>query len=165
MKATPDNDAPWRLITDCEFGVGVVVHSFTNLYGCTVDDETRIGPFVEVQQGVTIGARCKIQSHSFLCSGVAIGDGVFIGHGVMFANDKSPRAVRDDGALAESADWTLLPVVVEDRASIGSGAVILGGARIGAGARVGAGAVVTGNVEPGATVVGVPARALGRERG
>jgi UDP-2-acetamido-3-amino-2,3-dideoxy-glucuronate N-acetyltransferase len=149
---SPANDAPFRLIRDVTFGDDVTVHPFTNLYGCAIGDGTRIGPFVEIQKGAAIGARCRIQSHSFVCEGVSIGDEVFVGHGVVFVNDKRPRA----GA----ADWDMLPTVVESGASIGSGAVVLGGLRVGAGAMVGAGAVVTGDVPPGATVAGVPARSL-----
>ena len=162
MASEPANDAPYRLFQDVEFGESVVVSPFTNLYGCRIGAGTRIGPFVEVQRGAVIGARCKIQSHTFVCDGVEIGDEVFIGHGVMFINDKTPRATTDDGALQTEADWTLLPTIVERGASIGSGAVILGGVRIGARASVGAGAVVTRDVEPGETVVGSPARPLVR---
>ena len=154
----PANDAPYRLINDVEFGDGVVVQSFTNLYGCTVGDETRVGPFVEIQRGVSIGSRCKIQSHTFICTGVKIGDEVFVGHGVVFINDKFPRATTDEGGLQTGDDWELLPTVVERRASLGSGAIVLGGVRIGEGAIVGAGAVVTRDVAPGETVAGVPAR-------
>ncbi len=156
----PANDAPYRLITDVTFGEGVVVQSFTNLYGCSVGDETRIGPFVEVQRGASIGARCKIQSHTFVCDGVRIEDEVFVGHGVMFINDKFPRATTDGGELQTEEDWTLLPTVVERRAAIGSGAVLLGGVRVGTGALIGAGAVVSRDVPAGAVVAGVPARAL-----
>jgi UDP-2-acetamido-3-amino-2,3-dideoxy-glucuronate N-acetyltransferase len=157
----PGNDAPYRLIDDVEFGSDVSVGPFVNLYGCTIGDGTRIGPFVEIQMGVAVGARCKIQSHSFLCSGVTLEDGVFIGHGVVFVNDKYPRSTRDDGALQTEVDWALLPTTVEREASLGSGAVILGGVRIGEGAVVGAGAVVTKDVPPGSIVVGSPARAIG----
>ena len=160
MPDGPANDAPFRLIADVEFGDGVVVQPFTNLYGCSIGAETRIGPYVEVQRGVAIGARCKIQSHTFICDGVTIGDEVFVGHGVMFVNDKRPEATTEDGSLQTTDDWDLLRTVVEDRASLGSGAVIMGGVTVGAGALVGAGAVVTRDVPPGATVAGVPARAL-----
>ncbi len=166
MASAPVNDAPYRLLVDVELGEGVVVQPFANLYGCRVGDGTRIGPFVEVQRGVSIGARCKIQSHTFVCSGVEIGDEVFVGHGVVFVNDKLPRAVADDGSLQTEADWTLLETVVERGASIGSAAVVLGGVTIGEGALVGAGAVVTRDVAPGDVVAGVPARALAaRTRG
>src|SRR5947208_758998 len=158
MADGPANDAPYRLIDDVAFGDGVIVASFTNLYGCAIGDETRVGPFVEVQRGARIGRRCKIQSHSFVCDGVEIHDEVFVGHGVMFINDARPLATTDEGGLQSGDDWTLLPTVVERRASLGSGAVVLGGVRIGEGALVGAGAVVTRDVAPGETVAGVPAR-------
>jgi UDP-2-acetamido-3-amino-2,3-dideoxy-glucuronate N-acetyltransferase len=158
--SSPSNDAPYRLLDGVAFGSGVVVHSFTNLYGCAIGDETRIGTFVEIQRGAVVGRRCKIQSHTFICDGVEIGDEVFVGHGVVFINDLRPRAATAEGELATEDDWTLVRTVVEDRASIGSGAVIRGGVRIGSGALVGAGAVVTKNVLPGEVVVGNPARAL-----
>jgi UDP-2-acetamido-3-amino-2,3-dideoxy-glucuronate N-acetyltransferase len=159
MSSGPSNDAPYRLIDDVEFGRGVIVSAFTNLYGCRIGDETRIGPFVEVQRGVVIGARCKIQSHSFLCTGVEIEDEVFVGHGTMFINDKFPRATKETGQLKGERDWTLTRTVVERGAALGSGAVVLGGVRVGSGALVGAGAIVTRDVPPGTTVAGVPARA------
>ena len=158
MPDAPANEAPDRIIVDVEFGEGVVVHPFTNLYGCRIGDETRIGPFVEIQRGVEIGARCKIQSHSLVCTGVRIEDEVFVGHGVLFVNDKHPRATDEDGELQSEVDWELLATVVERGASIGSGAVILGGVRIGADALVGAAAVVTRDVPRGTTAVGNPAR-------
>jgi UDP-2-acetamido-3-amino-2,3-dideoxy-glucuronate N-acetyltransferase len=153
----PSNEAPYRLIDDVTFGEGVVVSPFTNLYGCRIGDETRIGPFVEIQRDVLIGARCKIQSHTFICSGVEIEDEVFVGHGVLFINDKFPRATTESGELKTDDDWTLQRTVVERGAALGSGAVILGGVRIAAGALVGAGAVVTRDVAAGQTVSGVPA--------
>jgi UDP-2-acetamido-3-amino-2,3-dideoxy-glucuronate N-acetyltransferase len=162
MGSSPANDAPYRLIDDVEFGDNVLVNSFTNLYGCQIGDGTRIGPFVEIQEGVEIGARCKVQSHTFICSGVRIEDEVFVGHGVLFINDKHPRATNDRGDLQLADDWTLLQVHVERGASLGSGALILGGVRIGAGALVGAGAVVTNDVAPGEIVAGSPARSLPR---
>jgi UDP-2-acetamido-3-amino-2,3-dideoxy-glucuronate N-acetyltransferase len=157
---SPANQAPHRLIDDVEFGDGVVVQSFTNLYGCRVGDRTRIGTFVEVQRGAEIGAACKIQSHTFICDGVRIEDEVFVGHGVMFVNDRRPRATDGAGELQSEADWELLRTVIERGASIGSGATILGGVRIGEKALIGAGAVVTKDVAPGETVVGNPARPL-----
>ena len=160
MPDAPVNDAPFRLIADVAFGSGVVVRSFTNLYGCAIGDGTQIGPFVEIQRGAVVGARCKISSHSFVCSGVEIGDEVFIGHGVLFVNDNRPSATATAGELQTEADWTMLRTVVERGASIGSGAVILGGLTIGAGALVGAGAVVTRDVPPGTIVAGSPARRL-----
>lgn len=162
MPDTPANDAPFRLIADVAFGKDVVVHSFTNLYGCSIADGSRIGPFVEIQRGVTIGARCKISSHSFICTGVDIGDEVFVGHGVVFVNDKYPRSVNEVGELQTEADWTLLRTTVEDGAAIGSGAVILGGVTVGARAVVGAGAIVTRDVAAGTIVAGSPARVLER---
>jgi UDP-2-acetamido-3-amino-2,3-dideoxy-glucuronate N-acetyltransferase len=128
-----------------------------NLYGCTIGDETRIGTFVEVQIGAIIGARCKISSHSFICEGVTIEDEVFIGHGVMFTNDKYPRAATDSGRPVGPADWTLQTTRVGKGAAIGSNATILCGITIGAGAIVGAGAVVTKDVPARAIVAGVPA--------
>jgi acetyltransferase-like isoleucine patch superfamily enzyme len=163
MASAPANDAPYRLISESEFGRNVFVHSFTNLYGCRVGDDTRIGPFVEIQKGVVVGRRCKIQSHTFICTGVSVADEVFIGHGVMFINDRVPRATTPAGAVKAAGDWNVEPTTVERGAAIGSGAVILSGLRIGAGALVGAGAVVTRDVDPGATVAGNPARALVRQ--
>jgi acetyltransferase-like isoleucine patch superfamily enzyme len=160
VASAPANDAPYRLINGVEFGLGVVVHAFTNLYGCTIGDETRIGPFVEIQSDVRVGSRCKIQSHTFVCSGVEIGDEVFVGHGVLFINDKQPRATADDGELKGVEDWALARTTVERGASLGSGAIVIGGVTIGEGAMVGAGAVVTRDVPAGETVAGVPARVL-----
>jgi acetyltransferase-like isoleucine patch superfamily enzyme len=142
-----------------------VVHhpDLVNLYGCTIGAETRIGTFVEIQSDVTVGARCKIQSHSFLCSGVTIEDEVFVGHGVMFTNDLHPAATNADGSLQGAADWTMLPTRVCRRAAIGSGATILP-VTIGEGALVAAGAVVTRDVPPHAIVSGVPARVVGDTR-
>jgi UDP-2-acetamido-3-amino-2,3-dideoxy-glucuronate N-acetyltransferase len=162
MADGPVNDAPYRLIDGVEFGDNVVVHAFANLYGCKIGDNTRVGTFVEIQRGAVVGANCKIQSHTFICDGVTIEDDVFIGHGVMFINDRHPAATNDAGLLKEHQDWALSPVRVRRGAAIGTGAVILGGVDIGASAVVGAGAVVTRNVESRATVVGVPARLVGR---
>ena|SRR5438309_5662455 len=131
-----------------------------NLYGCSIGDETKVGTFVEVQKGVSIGARCKVSSHSFLCEGVTIEDEVFIGHGVMFINDRAPRAANPDGTLQTEADWTVETTRICKGASIGSGAVILCGVTVGERALVGAGAVVTRDVPAGETVAGVPARLL-----
>jgi UDP-2-acetamido-3-amino-2,3-dideoxy-glucuronate N-acetyltransferase len=159
MNRGPSNDAPYRLIDNVTFGEAVTVSPFTNLYGCRIGDETRIGPFVEIQRDASIGARCKIQSHAFICSGVEIDDEVFVGHGTLFINDKFPRATTDAGELKTDADWSLQRTVVERGAALGSGVVVLGGIRIGAGALIGAGAVVTRDVPAGQTVTGVPARA------
>ena len=160
MADLPANDAPYRLIDGVEFGENVLVYPFTNLYGCRIGDDTRIGPYVEIQRGAVVGARCKIQSHTFICDGVEIQDEVFVGHGVLFINDKTPRATKAGGALQTENDWELLPTVVESGASLGSGAVVLGGVRVGTGALVGAGAVVTRDVPAESTVLGVPARPL-----
>lgn len=151
---------------DVRLGTGVrIFHpDLVNLYGCSVGDETRIGAFVEIQKGATIGRRCKISSHSFICEGVHIEDGVFIGHGVMFTNDLYPRAVNDDMSLQTEADWTLVETRVRTRASIGSNATIIAGVTIGEGALVGAGAVVTKDVPDYAIVAGVPARVVGDAR-
>ena len=158
MPDAPANDAPFRLIDGVEFGDDVAVYSFVNLYGCRIGSRSRIGTFVEIQRGAVVGEDSKIQSHTFVCDGVTIGDGVFVGHGVMFVNDKTPRVLNDRGVAQANSDWKLLPILVEDRASIGSGAVIMGGVTIGEGALVGAGAVVTHDVPAGAVVAGVPAR-------
>jgi UDP-2-acetamido-3-amino-2,3-dideoxy-glucuronate N-acetyltransferase len=156
--------APYRLLTDVDIGPGAQIASFTNLYGCRIGAESRIGPFVEIQRGASVGARCKIQSHTFICEGVEIRDEVFVGHGVVFVNDKRPRATTGSGALQTDGDWGLLRTVVEPGASVGSGAVVLGGVRVGAGALVGAGAVVSKDVPAGATVAGVPARVVAGHR-
>jgi acetyltransferase-like isoleucine patch superfamily enzyme len=147
-----------RIAPDVTLGRDVAIHGFVNLYGCTIGDETRIGTFVEVQKNATIGRRCKIQSHSFICEGVTIEDDCFIGHGVMFINDKYPRATGGNGRLQTESDWTLIPTRVCRGASIGSGAVIMCGVTVGPGAAVGAGAVVTHDVQANAVVAGVPAR-------
>jgi len=150
---------------DVVLGRDVRIYNFVNLYGCEIGDETRIGTFVEIQKGASVGARCKISSHTFICEGVRVEDEVFVGHGVQFINDRYPRATRPDGTPQTEADWTLQRTVVRRGASIGTGAVVLGGIEIGARAIVGAGAVVTRDVPPGATVAGNPARILRRDEG
>ncbi len=154
-----------RIADDVELGPDVRLAAFVNLYGCAVGAETKIGTFVEIQRGARVGSRCKISSHSFICEGVDIGDEVFVGHGVMFINDRQPRATNTDGTLKGGDDWTCERTVVERRASIGTGAVVMCGVRIGEGALVAAGAVVTHDVPAGATVAGVPARVLARRQG
>jgi acetyltransferase-like isoleucine patch superfamily enzyme len=150
---------------DVKLGRDVAIYNFVNLYGCEIGDETRLGTFVEIQKGVTVGARCKISSHTFICEGVRIEDEVFVGHGVQFINDRYPRATNPDGTPQTAADWPLETTIVRRGASIGTGATILGGLEIGAGAIVGAGAVVTRTVPPGATVAGNPARILRKAEG
>ena len=145
---------------DVKLGRDVRIHHFVNLYGCEIGDESRIGSFVEIQKRARIGRRCKISSHTFICEGVEIEDEVFVGHGVIFINDKSPRATTAEGHLQTDDDWQTIPTVVKRGASIGSGATILCGVTIGENAIVGAGAVVTRDVAGGTTVVGNPARAL-----
>jgi UDP-2-acetamido-3-amino-2,3-dideoxy-glucuronate N-acetyltransferase len=135
-----------------------------NLYGCSVGDDTRIGSFVEIQKNASVGARCKISSHTFICEGVVIEDEVFIGHGVMFTNDRYPRATNPDGSPQSAADWSVEPTRVKRTASIGSNATIISGVTIGEGALVGAGAVVTDDVPDYAIVLGVPARVAGDVR-
>ena len=139
--------------------VAIFHPGLVNLYGCRVGDATKIGAFVEIQKNASVGRRCKISSHTFVCEGVTIEDDVFVGHGVMFINDRRPRATAG-GRLQTEADWTVVPTLVRRGASIGSGATILCGVTIGEDAMIGAGAVVTRDVAPGETVAGVPARVL-----
>ena len=150
-----DRDSNRQKIRDVLVGQDVRIWDFVNLYGCQIGDESMIGTFVEIQAGVVIGRRCRIQSHTFICEGVTIEDGVFVGHGVMFVNDNLPRATAE-----HAASWELRPVLVRRGAAIGSNATILGGVTIGEAAMVGAGAVVTRDVPDGATVVGSPARPI-----
>ncbi|MBL8062676.1 MAG: N-acetyltransferase [Anaerolineales bacterium] len=146
-----------RIAPDVKLGKDVKIYAFVNLYGCEIDDESRIGTFVEIQKGAKIGKHVKVSSHSFICEGVTIEDEVFIGHGVMFINDKYPRSTTEDGSLQSEADWTCIPTLIKKRASIGSNATILCGVTIGEGALVGAGSVVTHDVPAGAVVAGNPA--------
>jgi acetyltransferase-like isoleucine patch superfamily enzyme len=145
---------------DVKLGTGVKLSKFINLYGCTVGDDTKIGAFVEIQKNATIGKRCKISSHTFICEGVNIEDEVFVGHGVVFINDSYPRATTESGGLQTEADWKVEQTVVKKRASIGSGATILSQVTIGENAIVGAGSVVTKDVPANTIVVGNPARIL-----
>jgi acetyltransferase-like isoleucine patch superfamily enzyme len=146
-----------NIAADVELGKDVVIYEFTNLYGCRIGSLTQIGTFVEIQRGVTVGKSCRIQSHTFICDGVTIGDEVFIGHGVLFINDRHPT-VKDTLA----GTWIKEPIAVGDRATIGSGAIIMAGVKIGEEAVIGAGAVVTRDVPSHSTVAGVPARLLAR---
>jgi acetyltransferase-like isoleucine patch superfamily enzyme len=149
-----------RIAPDVKLGRDVKIYAFVNLYGCEIGDESRVGTFVEIQKGVKIGKRVKVSSHSFICEGVTVEDEVFLGHGVMFINDKYPRATTEDGSSQSEADWVCIPTVVKKRASIGSNATILCGVTIGEGALVGAGSVVTHDVPAGAVVAGNPARPI-----
>jgi acetyltransferase-like isoleucine patch superfamily enzyme len=150
---------------DVQLGADVKIFhpQLVNLYGCRVGAGTKIGAFVEIQKNATVGARCKVSSHTFVCEGVTIEDEVFVGHGVMFINDRYPRATAG-GSLQTEADWEVIPTRVKRGASLGSGVVVLCGVTIGADAMIGAGAVVTRDVPDGATVAGVPARVLARTR-
>ena len=154
------------IAADVKLGAGVKVFQpdLVNLYGCTIGAETKIGAFVEIQKNASVGERCKISSHSFICEGVTIDDEVFVGHGVMFTNDRYPRAVNEDGSLQTESDWEVVPTRVKQRAAIGSNATIVAGVVIGESALVGAGAVVTSDVPDYAIVAGVPARVIGDVR-
>lgn len=143
---------------DVRLGPRVRISAFVNLYGCEVGADSRIGAFVEIQRGARVGERCKISSHTFVCAGVTIEDEVFVGHGVVFINDRLPRATNTDGSPQSESDWRLEETVVRRGASIGSGAIVMCGVEIGAGAMVGAGALVTHDVPPNAVVAGFPAR-------
>jgi acetyltransferase-like isoleucine patch superfamily enzyme len=149
---------------DVKLGRDVRIQAFVNLYGCEIGDESRIGPFVEIQKGAKIGQRCKISSHTFICEGITIEDEVFVGHGVTFINDRFPRATTGSGHLQTDADWTCQETLVKRGASIGSGATLLGGITIGENALIGAGSVVTRDVPPNASVAGNPAIILQRSK-
>jgi UDP-2-acetamido-3-amino-2,3-dideoxy-glucuronate N-acetyltransferase len=155
------HSADLRIASDVRLGRDVTLHALVNLYGCEIGDQTKIGCFVEIQRGAKVGARCKISSHAFICEGVTIEDEVFIGHGVMFTNDRRPRAATQDGEAIGTNDWECQPTLVKKGASIGSGSTILCGLSIGENAMVGAGSVVTGDIAAGVTVAGNPARPLG----
>ncbi len=149
-----------RISPDVQLGQNVRIYAFVNLYGCKIGDESRIGTFVEIQKGVVIGKRVKVSSHTFICEGVTVEDNVFIGHGVMFINDKYPRATTVDGAPQTEQDWVCIPTTIRKGASIGSNATILCGVTVGEGAVIGAGSVVTKDVPPWTVAAGVPARVL-----
>jgi UDP-2-acetamido-3-amino-2,3-dideoxy-glucuronate N-acetyltransferase len=145
-------------LNNVKVGNNVRIFNFVNAYGCSIDDNSRVGAFVEIQKGATIGKNCKISSHTFICEGVHIEDNVFIGHGVMFTNDLFPRATNADGSAQTEADWKVIETHVKKGASIGSNATILAGITIGENSLVGAGAVVTKDVAPNAIVAGSPAK-------
>ena len=149
-----------RIAPDVKLGQEVKIYAFVNLYGCEIGDDTKIGTFVEIQKGARIGNRVKVSSHSFICEGVTIEDEVFIGHGVMFINDKYPRATTGTGQLQTEQDWTVTPTLIKRGASIGSNATILCGVTVGENAIVGAGSVVTRDVPTGVVVAGSPARII-----
>lgn len=149
-----------QIAANVRLGKNVRIYSFTNLYGCEIGDDVRIGTFVEIQKGAKIGNRCKISSHTFICEGVTLEDGVFIGHHVVFTNDRYPRSTNGSGELQTDADWTCIPTLVKRGASIGSGSVLLCGITIGENAIVGAGSVVTRDVPPETIVAGNPARII-----
>jgi acetyltransferase-like isoleucine patch superfamily enzyme len=149
-----------KSINDVWLGKDVKIYDFVNIYGCKIDDNSKIGTFVEVQKGATIGKNCKISSHSFICEGVQIADNVFVGHGVMFTNDLFPRATNPDGSVQNEEDWTLTLTHVKKGVSIGSNATILCGITIGENALIGAGSVVTKDVPSNTVVVGNPARII-----
>ena len=157
-KITVDSDK--QSLNNVTVGENVRIFNFVNAYGCSIDDGSKVGAFVEIQKGATIGKNCKISSHTFICEGVHIEDNVFIGHGVMFTNDLFPRATNADGSQQTEADWKVIETFVKKGASIGSNATILAGITIGAGALIGAGAVVTKDVPDHAVVVGNPAKPL-----
>jgi acetyltransferase-like isoleucine patch superfamily enzyme len=160
IKAGPTVGEFVAIAPDVKLGNDVRLSHFINLYGCSIGDETKIGAFVEIQKNASVGKRCKISSHTFICEGVTIEDHVFVGHGVTFINDTYPRATTADGQLQTQADWKVEPTVVKQGASIGSGATILSNVTIGEHAIVGAGSVVTRDVPAGTIVAGNPARVL-----
>jgi acetyltransferase-like isoleucine patch superfamily enzyme len=149
-----------RISPDVKLGKDVKIFAFVNLYGCEIGDDTKIGTFVEIQKGARIGKRVKISSHTFICEGVTIEDEVFVGHGVMFINDKYPRSTTDAGQLQTEADWTCTPTLIKRGASLGSNATILCGVTVGENAIVGAGSVVTRDIPAGTVVAGNPARII-----
>jgi len=151
-----------RIAPDVRLGRDVRIHAFVNLYGCEIGDETKIGTFVEIQKGAKVGDRCKISSHTFICEGVTIESGVFVGHGVTFINDRYPRATNDTGQVQTESDWKCQRTAVKQGATIGSGATLLGGVTVGENAIVGAGSVVTRDVPPNTIVAGNPARILNK---
>src|SRR4051812_30130258 len=160
VKETQDQGPLICVSANVQLGLNVKLANFVNLYGCAVGDNTKVGAFVEIQKNSTIGKNCKISSHSFVCEGVTIEDGVFIGHGVMFINDSYPRATKADGGLQTEADWKVERTVIKKQASVGSGATILANVTVGENALVGAGSVVTKDVPANAVVAGNPARIL-----
>ncbi len=154
------NESSTKKLVDVQVGKNVIINDFVNVYGCTIDDGTKIGPFVEIQKNVYIGKNCKISSHTFICEGVNIKNGVFVGHNVSFINDKFPFAVNQDFSLKTNSDWELMKTVVNDKVSIGTSSTILGGIQIGENSIIGAGSVVTKDVPANVIVAGNPAKIL-----
>ena len=163
MINTLTEDSPKKSLRNVKVGKNVKIYDFVNAYECSIGDETKIGTFVEIQKGVSVGKRCKISSHTFICEGVKIEDRVFIGHNVSFINDKIPRATNPDGSMQASSDWNVVETLVCEGASIGTSATILCGITIGKNAIVGAGAVVTKDVPPNTIVAGNPARIIKKQ--
>jgi acetyltransferase-like isoleucine patch superfamily enzyme len=149
-----------KIAADVRLGKNVKIYDFTNLYGCEIGDDSRIGTFVEIQKGARVGKRCKVSSHTFICEGVTIEDEVFVGHNVTFINDRYPRSTNRDGSVQSGEDWECLPTLIRKRASIGSSATILCGVTVGENSIVGAGSVVTKDVPPNMIVAGNPARVM-----
>ena len=154
------NESSTKKLVDVQVGKNVIINDFVNVYGCTIDDGTKIGPFVEIQKNAYIGKNCKISSHTFICEGVNIKNGVFVGHNVSFINDKFPFAVNQDFSLKNNSDWELMKTVVNDKVSIGTSSTILGGIQIGENSIIGAGSVVTKDVPANVIVAGNPAKIL-----
>jgi len=157
---TITEDSPKKGLTNVTVGEDVKIFNFVNAYGCSIGDRTKVGSFVEIQKGADIGKDCKISSHTFICEGVKIGDGVFIGHNVSFINDMYPKAINDDGSLQTEEDWELVKTEIKDHASIGTSVTILGGITIGFNALIGAGSVVTKNIPDNAVAAGNPAKII-----
>ena len=156
------NESSTKKLVDVQVGKNVIINDFVNAYGCTIDDGTKIGSFVEIQKNAFIGKNCKISSHTFICEGVNIKNGVFVGHNVSFINDKFPFAVNQDFSLKNDSDWELVKTIVNDKVSIGTSSTILGGIHIGKNSIIGAGSVVTKDVPPNVIVAGNPAKILRR---
>ena len=150
----------YQILNNVKMGENVTIFHFVNLYGCSIGNNTKIGSFVEIQKNVTIGTDCKISSHSFVCEGVKIGNGVFVGHNVTFINDRFPKAINSEGALKTEQEWTLEETIIEDQVSIGSGSTIMCGITIGKNSLIGAGSLVTKNIPPNVVAYGNPAKVI-----
>ena len=157
---TITEDSPKKSLTNVTVGEDVKIFNFVNAYGCSIGDRTKVGAFVEIQKGAEVGKDCKISSHTFICEGVKIGDGVFIGHNVSFINDMFPKAINEEGSMQTDEDWELVKPEIKDHASIGTSVTILGGLTIGFNALIGAGSVVTKNIPDNAVAAGNPAKII-----